>query len=107
MEYYVLSKYSYLKYYFLVLYYRLAEYPPIIRVWAVFMTIALILILAILIGNLIRAAIASNEAMKIQQNRKRYYDKMKKVAMTERALDPSEVASMLELPSTGFTNRGN
>ena len=99
MEYYVLNRYSYLKYYVLVLYYRLAEYPPIIRVWAVFMTIALIFIFAILVGNLIRAAISSAEAMKIQQNRKRYYDKMKKVALTERALDSSEIASILNLPS--------
>lgn len=99
MEYYVLNRYSYLKYYVLILYYRLAEYPPIIRVWAVFMTIALILIFSILVGNLIRAAISSNEAMKIQQIRKRYYDKMKKVALTERALDSSEIASILNLPS--------
>jgi len=99
LEYYVLNRYSYLKYYVLVLYYRLAEYPPIIRVWAVFMTIALIFIFAILVGNLIRAAISSAEAMKIQQNRKRYYDKMKKVALTERALDSSEIASILNLPS--------
>ena len=99
MEYYVLSRYSYLKYYVLVLYYRLAEYPPIIRVWAVFMTISLILIFSILVGNLIRAAISSQETAKIRQNRKRFYDKMKQVAMTERALDPSEVVSILELPS--------
>lgn len=99
MEYYVLNRYSYLKYYVLILYYRLAEYPPIIRVWAVFMTIALILIFSILVGNLIRAAISSNEATRIQQIRKRYYDKMKKVALTERAMDSSEIASILNLPS--------
>ena len=99
MEYYALNRYTYLKYYLLILYYRLAEYPPIIRVWAVFMTIAIILIFAILVGNLIRAAISSNENMRIQQNRKRYYDKMKQVAFTERALDFSEIASILGLPS--------
>lgn len=99
MEYYALNRYTYLKYYVLVLYYRLAEYPPIIRVWAVFMTISVILIFAILVGNMVRAAMAGTENMRVQQNRKRYYDKMKQVAFTERALDFSEIASILGLPS--------
>lgn len=98
MEYYALNRYTYLKYYVLVLYYRLAEYPPIIRVWAVFMTISVILIFAILVGNMVRAAMAGTENMRVQQNRKRYYDKMKQVAFTERALDFSEIASILGLP---------
>ena len=99
MEYYALNRYTYLKYYVLVLYYRLAEYPPIIRLWAVFMTISVILFFAILVGNMVRAAMAGTENMRVQQNRKRYYDKMKQVAFTERALDFSEIASILGLPS--------
>ena len=51
MDYYVLSRYAYLKYYFLILYYRLTEYPPAVRVWAVFTTVCLIFMVSIVLGN--------------------------------------------------------
>ena len=98
MEYYTLSRYAYLRYYVLILYYRLAEYPPVVRVWAIFSTLALILIVAILLGNILRAAKSSTDLMIVANNRKRYYDHMKEVAMTSRALEPGEIVAMLHLP---------
>ncbi len=98
MEYYTLSRYAYLRYYVLILYYRLAEYPPVVRVWAIFSTLALILIVSILLGIILRAAKSSADLMIIANNRKRYYDHMKEVAMTPRALEPGEIVAMLHLP---------
>ena len=44
MDYFVLSGFGYWKYYIMLLYYRLAEYPPMVRFCAVFTTVFLILL---------------------------------------------------------------
>lgn len=98
MEYYVLSRYAYLKYYFLILYYRLAEYPPAIRVWAVFTAISLILLVGIVIGNFIRVARNAADTRVIAHNREKYWEKMKEIALEPRTLEPLEISAMLELP---------
>lgn len=98
MDYYVLSRYAYWKYYVLILYYRLAEYPPVIRVWAVFASICMILIIAIVIGNLVRSFSAVADAKAVEQNYKRYWDKMKEIALEARSLEPLEISAALELP---------
>ena len=59
MEYYVLSRYAYWKYYFLILYYRLHEFPPAVRVWAIFTSICLVLLVSIVVGNFIRVLIST------------------------------------------------
>ena len=98
MEYYVLSKYAYWKYYILILYYRLAEDPPVIRVWAIFSTISLIVLVAIVIGNLIRVVRTAADGRAIAHNRAKYWDKMVEIALEPRTLEPLEITSMLELP---------
>ena len=98
MEYYVLSRYAYWKYYILVLHYQLAEYPPAVRVWAIFSTVCALLLLAIVLGNVIRVLRSAADNRIIERNRERYWDKMLEVATTPRALEPSEIASALDLP---------
>ena len=98
MEYYVLSRYAYWKYYLLILYYRLAEYPPVIRVWAIFSTISMILIVAIVIGNLVRVVRSATDTRIIAHNRVKYWDKMKQIALEARTMEPLEISALLELP---------
>lgn len=98
MDYYVLSRYAYWKYYFLILYYRLAEYPPAIRVWVIFGAISLVLIVAVVIGNLARSVRAVADARGIEHNYKQYWDKMKEIALEPRTMEPLEISAALELP---------
>lgn len=98
MEYYVLSRYAYWKYYILILYYRLAEYPPAIRVWAVFSVISLILLASIVIGNLVRVIRTTADAHAIEHNREKYWEKMKQIALESRTLEPLEINTILEIP---------
>ena len=100
MEYYTLSRYAYLKYYVLVLYYRLAEYPPVVRAWAIFSTICLLLLILILVGNLLRATKANADRRQVERNREKYYDSMKAVALTTRTLELGEIVAALGLPKT-------
>ena len=98
MEYYVLSRYAYWKYYLLILYYRLAEYPPVVRVWAVFSTISMILLIAIVIGNMVRSVRTAADSYAIAHNREKYWEKIKEVALSARVWEPLEISALLELP---------
>ena len=98
MEYYTLSRYAYIKYYVLILYYRLAEYPPAVRVWAVFTFVCLLLLIAIVLGNVIRAIHTAADARVVEKNREKYWDKMLEVALTEHTLELSDISAMLALP---------
>lgn len=98
MEYYTLSRYVYWKYYILVLYYRLAEYPPVVRVWAVFTTICLIVLTVIILENIIRLIRRYSDLRHISRNHTRYYDSMREVALSERNLELSDISDMLKLP---------
>ena len=98
MEYYVLSRYAYWKYYILILYYWLAEYPLAIRIWAVFTAINLFLLLTIVIGYFVRVFTSAADARAIAHNREKYWDKMKEVALSARVWEPLEISALLELP---------
>ena len=98
MEYYTLSRYAYIKYYVLILYYRLAEYPPAVRVWAIFTCLCLLLLIAIVLGNVIRAIHTAADARVVEKNREKYWDKMLEVALTEHTLELSDISAMLALP---------
>lgn len=98
MEYYTLSRYAYIRYYVLILYYRLAEYPPVVRAWAVFATLSLILLFGILLGNLIRAVGKTSQNYMIQHYKDRYYERMKQVVLAPRTLELSDIVQTLRLP---------
>lgn len=98
VDYYVLSRYAYLKYYFLILYYRLTEYPPAVRVWAVFTTLCLLLMVCIVLGNCIRVLRSTADNRAIERNREKYWDKIKEVSLTERTMEPGEISALLMIP---------
>lgn len=98
MEYYTLSRYAYWKYYILVLYYRLAEYPPVVRAWFLFGSICFILLVLIVVGNALRSYGQYRFSRLIKHNRKRYYERMKTVVSQARTLEPGEIVAILELP---------
>lgn len=98
MDYYVLSRYAYLKYYFLILYYRLQEYPPAVRGWAVFTAVCLLLMVCIILGNVARVIRAAADNRSVERNREKYKDKIREVALTGRTMEPAEISAILELP---------
>ena len=98
MDYYVLSRYAYWKYYWLILYYRLQEFPPVVRVWAIFTTICLLLMVAIVLGNFIRVLNSAADSRSIDRYREKYLDRMKSIALNHRTLDLSDIATELRLP---------
>jgi len=53
---------------------------------------------SILLGNFLRAARATSDLRMVAQNQRRYYERMKEVALSQRALEPGEIAAMLRLP---------
>lgn len=98
MEYYTLSRYAYWKYYFLVLYYRLAEYPPAVRGWIIFGSIALILMVFLWIGNVRRLVRFQMRHRLSRQLSEKYYDRLRDIALTKRTLDLPEIVAILNLP---------
>ncbi len=98
MEYYTLSRYAYWKYYILIFYYKLAEYPRPVRVWIIFGSICMLLLIAIVIGNALRTFSHYRFEHLVMHNRLRYYERMKTVVSQARTLEPSEVSAILELP---------
>ena len=98
MEYYTLSRYAYWKYYILVFYYRLAEYPESVRVWIVFGSICLLLLILIILENFFRSLSRYRFERLVHHNRERYYERMKTVVSQARTLEPAEISAILELP---------
>ena len=98
MEYYTLSRYAYWKYYILIFYYKLAEYPRPVRVWIIFGSICMLLLIMIVIGNALRTFSHYRFERLVMHNRLRYYERMKTVVSQARTLEPSEVSAILELP---------
>lgn len=98
MEYYTLSRYAYWKYYILILYYRLAEYPPVVRVWFVFGAICLLLLVLIVLGNAMRTLAHYRFDRMVRHNHRRYFERMKEIVLSERTLELAEVSAILELP---------
>ena len=98
MEYYVLSRYAYWKYYFLILYYRLHEFPPAVRVWAIFTSICLVLLVSIVVGNFIRVLISTADNRAIERYREKFEPHMLEVALTARNLELSEISALMNLP---------
>jgi len=80
------------------MYYRLAEYPPVVRAWAVFSTICILIILILLIGNFFHAMSNSSHNRGVQKFRDKYMERMRDVALTQKNLEISEIGSMLDLP---------
>lgn len=98
MEYYTLSRYAYWKYYFLIFYYKLAEYPGPVRVWIIFGSICMLLLVLIVLGNATRTFRMYLADRLVHVNREKYYERMKTVVSQARTLEPGEISTILELP---------
>lgn len=98
MEYYTLSRYAYWKYYVLILYYKLAEYPKPVRAWLIFGAICMLLLIMIVIGNALRTFSHYRFERLVYHNRERYFERMKTVVSQARTLEPGEITAILELP---------
>ena len=98
MEYYTLSRYAYWKYYILIMYYRLAEYPPVVRAWFVFGAICLLLLVLVVLGNAFRTLSHYRFERTARHNSRRYWERMREIVLSERTLELAEVGSILELP---------
>lgn len=97
MEYYW-DYFSFIKYYFLVLYYQLAEYAPIVRITAVFILVCFSIFVILLLSNM------SKTQRIVRFNRKKnafsdkYYNKLRDIALSPDYYSPTDVANEMGLP---------
>lgn len=97
-EYYILSRFSYWKYYFLILYYRLSEFAPVVRVWVVFMAICLFTGIGLVLAIQIKATLHIRDSRLTAEAMDKWYDKFITIATEVRTLSPLEIADILILP---------
>ena len=105
MEYY-LDYFSILKYRILVLYYWLAEFPPVIRISAIFTTSCILVMIIVLVHNIIGAQINIADHRRGARFRRTYADRMRSIALNPENLGTEEVESILDLPKN-LTVRNN
>ena len=98
MEFYTLNRFLYLKYYVMVLYYQLMEYPLLARIAAIMITLCVLFILILLVRNVIVTQMANYRQRKINRARARYYEPMKAIALNPEMLDTADIAQQLDLP---------
>lgn len=98
MEFYTLNRFLYLKYYVMVLYYQLMEYPLLARIAAIMITLCVLFILILIVRNVIVTQKANSRQRKIARCRARYYEPMKAIALNPEMLDTADIAQRLDLP---------
>ena len=98
MEFYTLNRFLYLKYYILVLYYQLMEYPLLARIAAIMITLCVLFILVLIVRIVIVIQKANYRQRKTARARARYYEPMKAIAMNPEMLDTADIAQQLDLP---------
>jgi len=98
MEYtYGLQTMGYLKYYIMYIYYRFLEFPLMIRVCAIAVTIFIILYVLILLLNVIIALKIRRREKKTQALREKYYDKISELTYDSQTYPDREIAEKLEI----------
>ena len=98
MEYYTLSRLSYWKYYILILYYRMVELPPVVRVCAVITTFCVLMVIIMMVRSVVQAEVESFDAHHVERNRQRWHDIIRDIALTQRTMDTTEIQEILNLP---------
>ena len=98
MEYYTLDGIEYWKYYIMLLYYRFAEMPPVIRFVAIFTTICILFFLALVIGNFWKGYKENRRISRIQSYDERFKEKIIRLATTKELLEASAITEELDLP---------
>lgn len=92
MEFYTLNRFLYLKYYVMVLYYQLMEYPLLARIAAIMITLCVLFILILTVRSVIVTQKANNRQRKIARCRARYYEPMKAIALNPEIMDSADMA---------------
>lgn len=98
MEYYTLDGIEYWKYYIMLLYYRFAEMPPVVRVVAIFTTLCIIAIVLLIIGNLHKSLKEERRVRRIQSYDRRFKEKIIELATTQELMDVNTISEELGLP---------
>lgn len=88
MDYFVLSGFGYWKYYIMLLYYRLAEYPPMVRFCAIFTTFFLISFVVLLFLDGVRTYRNTIQERHDRRARRRYQQAVVEMATTPRTWIP-------------------
>lgn len=99
MQNYTLSRFLYLKYYVLVLYYKLMEYPKLARMAAIIICLCLVTIVVLLIRSVVVTRKEEKEHLRVQESRKRYFDRMREVALCPEVLEEKDIARRIGLPA--------
>ncbi len=98
MDYFVLSGFGYWKYYIMLLYYRLAEYPPMVRFCAIFTTFFLISFVVLLFLDGVRTYRNTIQERHDRRARRRYQQAVVEMATTPQNLDPDVILERLDIP---------
>lgn len=98
MDYFVLSGFGYWKYYIMLLYYRLAEYPPMVRFCAIFTTFFLISFVVLLFLDGVRTYRNTIHERHDRRARRRYQQAVVEMATTPQNLDPDVILERLDIP---------
>ncbi|MBQ9184308.1 MAG: hypothetical protein IJ151_00345 [Bacteroidales bacterium] len=98
MEYYTLDGIEYWKYYVMLLYYRFAEMPPVVRVVAIFTTICIIAFIVLLAGNILKGHNENRRVHRIQKYDKQFKEKIIELATSTENFDLNTIIDELGLP---------
>lgn len=96
---YSLDFFTYWKYHVLVLYYWLAEFPPVVRICSIFIIVNFLLMIVFLVSDLVAAEKASSVQHRIERYRNRFYDGMREIALAKTNYSIAEITDMLRLSS--------
>ena len=94
---YSLDFITFWKYHLLVLYYWLGEYPPVVRFCAIFILICFLLMALTLLWDLISAERDAALKRRTDKYRKRFYDGIRAIAVSERPYSVEDVNAALGL----------
>ena len=97
MEYYTLDGIDYLRYYILLLYYRFAEMPPVVRLCAIFTTLCIITYICLVVGNLHNSRKASRMQRKSERYSNKYKDRISELIMNPETIEVGVMSDELGL----------
>lgn len=96
--YYTLSKAEYWRYYYLILYYRFAELPLVVKVCMIFTTLCLLGVVILILGNFFKAFNAAWRERKVNAFRKEWRDPILSIALDPRPIQTDEILERLAIP---------
>ena len=98
MEYYTLDGIEYWKYYIMLLYYRFAEMPPVVRFVAIFTTLCIIAFILLLASNFLKGGKEARRVRRIKAYDREYKEKIIRLATTRETMDLGTITEELGVP---------